>query len=243
VSDIASAVLDDPVGESLRGHHAHLARQVGRAVAYPPEVATFAAVPGNPTPGDWADLARLLGPGELADLFSSPAAPPGTWAPVFSMVGVQMTAGPAVTGDVLPHVGAVVELGEADVPDMLALAEVTRPGPFWRRTLQLGSYLGIRDDGVLVAMAGERLRPPGWTEISAVCTAPQARGRGCASALVQTALRRIVERGEHPFLHVAADNTSAIDLYERLGFRIRRCVRFHGYRTPAEGLAEGATHL
>jgi predicted GNAT family acetyltransferase len=81
-------------------------------------------------------------------------------------------------------------------------------------------------------MAGERLRPPGWTEISAVCTAPGARGRGHASALVRTAVRRITDRGERPFLHVAADNAGAIGLHQQLGFAIRRRVRFSGYRTP-----------
>jgi predicted GNAT family acetyltransferase len=131
-----------------------------------------------------------------------------------------------------PADGAVVELGRADVPDMLRLAELTRPGPFWPRTIELGSYLGVRQGGVLVAMAGERLRPPGWTEISAVCTAPDARGRGHASALVRTAMRRITDRGEGPFLHVAADNAGAIGLYRRLGFAIRRRVRFSGYRAP-----------
>ena len=87
-----------------------------------------------------------------------------------------------------------------------------------------------------MAMAGERLRPPGWTEISAVCTAPRARGRGHASALVRLLARRIVERGDRPFLHVATDNAHAIGIYGRLGFAVRRRVRFHGYRTPGVGV-------
>jgi ribosomal protein S18 acetylase RimI-like enzyme len=233
VSDVDAAALDDPVGQSLRGHHAHLARRIGGAATYLPEVATFAAVPSEPTQTDWTDLARLLGPGELADLFSAPAAPPADWAPVFSMDGVQMVAGPEAPADdsMQPDL-PVVELSTEDVPDMLALAQLTRPGPFWRRTIELGTYLGVREGGVLVAMAGERLRPPGWSEISAVCTAPRARGRGYASALVQTATRRILERGERPFLHVASDNSGALAMYARLGFETRRHVRFRGYRTP-----------
>jgi ribosomal protein S18 acetylase RimI-like enzyme len=230
MTDLDSAVLDDPVGQALRGPQAHLAQRRGRTATYLPEVATFAAVPSGPTASDWADLAQLVGAGGLADLFTSTATPPEDWAPVFSLAGLQLVAGPDVrAGEDGP---GIVELGEDDVPDMLALVELTRPGPFWRRTITLGTYLGIRQDGVLVAMAGERLRPPGWAEISAVCTAPQARGRGHGSALVRAVARRISARGDHPFLHVLASNTPAIELYEQLGFTRRRAVRFRGFRTP-----------
>ena len=128
--------------------------------------------------------------------------------------------------------GPVDELAPADVADMTALVELTRPGPFWPRSIALGAFYGVRENGFLMAMAGERLRPPGWTEISSVCTHPQARGRGLAARLVAAAANRILARGERPFLHVAADNTDAIRLYERLGFAVRRPVRFHGYRVP-----------
>ncbi|MER7501706.1 GNAT family N-acetyltransferase [Nonomuraea pusilla] len=224
-----TGTLDDPVGESLRGHHAHLARRLGRAAGYVPGVATFSTVPADPDPAEWADLARLLGPGELADLFSCPATPPADWEPVFALDGLQM---------IFPSDGrpepepAIVELGIDDVPDMLDLTGRTRPGPFWPRTHELGTYLGIRENGALVAMAGERLRPPGWTEISAVCTAPEARGRGHAARLVRALVTRITSRNERPFLHVAGANTSAIALYERLGFVVRRRVTFRGFRTP-----------
>ncbi len=99
----------------------------------------------------------------------------------------------------------------------------------------MGRYVGVRDDsGRLVAMAGERLRLPGFTEVSAVCTAPEARGRGLAELLVRDVAARIVERGDQPILHVAASNAGAIRLYERLGFVVRRPVVFHGYRTPSD---------
>jgi predicted GNAT family acetyltransferase len=133
----------------------------------------------------------------------------------------------------VPLEATVDELGSADVPDMLQLAELTRPGPFWPQTIGLGTHVGVRESGVLVAMTGERLRPPGWTEISAVCTAPRARGRRHTSALVHALARRITERDERPFLHVAAGNAGAIGLYTRLGFTVRRRVRLHGYRVPA----------
>ncbi|MFL6115759.1 MAG: GNAT family N-acetyltransferase, partial [Catenulispora sp.] len=112
--------------------------------------------------------------------------------------------------------------------------EHAKPGPFLPRTIELGSYLGIRHDGRLVALAGERLRPPGWTEISAVCTHADFRGRGLATRLIRAVAHGIRERGETPFLHTGAENVNAIRLYEALGFRLRRTVVFAGYRVPSE---------
>ncbi|MFF5497415.1 GNAT family N-acetyltransferase [Streptomyces aquilus] len=226
--------LDDPVGSSLRGHHAHLGRRLGRAATYVPGVATFSAVPADAEGADWADLAQLLGGGEFADLFSCTATPPSGWEPVFVLEGRQMTwpdRGSVEQAEVAGD-AEVVELGAADAPEMLDLVTRTEPGPFWPRTHELGTYLGIRDGGRLVAMAGERLRPPGWTEISAVCTAPEARGRGHARRLIGALTARITARGERPFLHVAESNTGALALYERLGFESRKPVTFRGFRTP-----------
>ncbi|MDG9727008.1 GNAT family N-acetyltransferase [Streptomyces sp. DH41] len=230
----ADQVLDDPVGQSLGGRHAHLARRLGLAATYLTDVATFSAVSTDPDAKDWADLAELLGPGAFADMFSCPALPPSDWEPVFRLEGRQMIW----PGDGLPDRpgsesdARVVELDADSVPEMLDLVARTQPGPFWPRTRELGTYLGVRVDGTLVAMAGERLRPPGWAEISAVCTAPDARGQGHAARLVGALTARVLARGERPFLHVAEANTGALALYERLGFKTRRQVTFQGFRTP-----------
>jgi predicted GNAT family acetyltransferase len=124
---------------------------------------------------------------------------------------------PAPTGANLP----IQQLGEPDVPEMLALTKLTKPGPFARRTREMGDYFGIRVNGELIAMAGERLHLPGHTEISAVCTHPDHLGHGFATALITRLMERIRNRGEQAFLHVRADNTRAVALYERLGFRKR----------------------
>jgi predicted GNAT family acetyltransferase len=117
---------------------------------------------------------------------------------------------------------------------MLDLVRRTKPGPFLSRTIELGNYLGIRRDGALVAMAGERLHPPGWTEISAVCTDVAFRGQGLAARLVKAVAAGIRHRGETPFLHAAGNNTNAIRLYQTLGFTLRRHTTFQQVRVPAD---------
>ncbi|MCL7425680.1 GNAT family N-acetyltransferase [Streptomyces sp. YS415] len=230
MSEAYEQVLDNPAWAALTGPQAPLAEQRGRVLRYPAEVAPWVAVPEDPEPADWADIAALAGPGNEALLIGFRGPAPEGWETVFRAEGVQLV-GPDVAGAPDPE---AVRLGPADVPEMLDLVARTRPGPFRARTLELGTYLGIRRDGKLVAMAGERLRPPGWTEISAVCTDPAVRGQGLAGRLVLAVAHGIQERGEKPFLQAAADNTGAIRLYETLGFRLRRSTVFLGTRVPGD---------
>lgn len=224
--------LDNPVYAALTGPHSHLAETKGQVMRYPGDVAPFYATPGEPTQVDWADLAALAGPGGDVTLTSgAPLEPPAGWEVVMRLGGVQLVdAGIAAAPD--PE---AVRLGRDDVPEMLDLVARTQPGPFRPDTIALGTYLGVRDGGRLVAMAGERMHPPGWTEISAVCTDEAYRGRGLAGRLVRAVAAGILARGETPFLHAAASNTGAVRLYEALGLRLRREICFQVLRTPPEG--------
>lgn len=224
-----SHVLDDPARHALLGPHSRFAERVGDVLRYPPDVSIFTSLPPHPTEADWRDAAKLLGPGEIltAAWDEVPATP---WEVVMALPGVQLVDdGIAAAPD--PE---AVRLKAADVPEMTALVEHAKPGPFRARTIEMGTYLGIRHEGRLVAMAGTRLHPPGHAEISAVCTHADFRGHGLATRLVLAVAHDIRARGEIPFMHAAADNTNAIRLYEALGFRLRRTLVFGGIRVPAE---------
>ena len=223
----AAAVFTDPLDRcalsALTGRQAGFALTRGGACRYHPAVGVFAAVRDR-SDATLAGLAALVAEfGDVALLEADPpAAIPGLRV-VSEDAGVQMVAGtmPAAraTGD------AIVPLGEADAPEMLALATLTEPGPFFAGTHRLGDFFGIRRDGALIAMAGERMKPAGATEVSGVCTHPAHRGQGLAAALMHHVAERIHARGETAFLHAYASNHGAIGLYERLGFRVRRELR------------------
>ena len=115
-------------------------------------------------------------------------------------------------------------LTDADATQMFALARLCEPGPFFEHTNRMGRFIGVRHEGRLIAMAGERLQPEGYTEVSGVCTHPHHRGRGYAAALMRIVAARILARDEVPFLHSYASNAGAIALYEALGFRNRASI-------------------
>ncbi|MGV9892649.1 GNAT family N-acetyltransferase [Streptomyces sp. NPDC003395] len=224
----AAHVLDNPALASLIGPHAHFAERRGRVLRYPLDVSPWLALPDEPDARDWADVAALAGPGAGVPLAGYTGPVPDDWEISFHVEGVQLVDD-GLDADPDPE---AVRLTPADVPEMLDLVARTRPGPFLLRTIELGTYLGIRRGGALVAMAGERLHPPGWTEISAVCTDPAFRGQGLAGRLIRAVAHGIRERGETPFLHTGAQNTNAIRLYEALGFRLRRRTAFLEARVP-----------
>lgn len=215
---VADLVLDNPAWHALTGPQATVAERHGDALRYNPAFAPFAAMPDEPTAAAWEDLRTLVGPGGIAILFRPlPVAPVGMEI-IGGGTGVQMVATTVRTVEPEPDIEV---LGPRDVPAMLDLVERTQPGPFALRTAELGRYLGIRSGEALVAMAGERMHPPGYTEISAVCTADGHRGRGYGARLVTELVRQIEARGETAILHAVADNFTAIRLYEWLGFELR----------------------
>jgi ribosomal protein S18 acetylase RimI-like enzyme len=218
--------LDNVTWAALTGPQARFAEVHGRAARFDPEVSPFTALADTTDPAAWRDLVALVGPGVDVFVAGPRVTPPPGWDQVGGLAGVQLT-GAGVAGRADPE---AVPLGDADVPEILDLVERTQPGPFRKRTIEFGGYLGIRRDGRLIAMAGERLRVPGWAEISAVCTDPGFRGRGLAARLTEAVAAGIRQRGEQPFLHAAAGNTNAIRLYERLGFVVRTPVVFGVYR-------------
>ncbi|NNN29733.1 GNAT family N-acetyltransferase [Streptomyces sp. S3(2020)] len=221
-------ILDNPALASLTGPHAHFAERRGRVVRYPLDVSPWLALPDEPDADDWADLAALAGPGAEVPLPGYRGEVPDGWEITARIDGVQLVDDGVAAA---PEPEAVL-LGPADVPEILDLVARTRPGPFLPRTIEMGTYLGIRREGALVALAGERLHPPGWTEISAVCTDPAFRGEGLATRLIHAVAYGIRERDETPFLHTGAGNTGAIRLYESLGFRLRRTTAFAAARVP-----------
>ena len=235
------SVLDNAGWHALLGPHESFAEGAGPVRRYRPDVAGFTAA-ADDDPASWAALVPLASSDGVVVLFRvDPITTPPGWTQLFGGDGHQMvlTEPLAEVAD-LPladaETGAPVTmraLGDGDVDAMVALVALTEPGPFRTRTIELGGYVGIFHGPDLVAMAGQRLAPPGFCEVSAVCTHPGARRRGYASVVTAAVADGILARGETPFLHVAVTNTPAIPVYEQLGFTRRAIARFGAYRVPS----------
>ncbi len=211
--------LDRPIWHALTTRQQALAEGGALARRYPSAIAPFADL-AEMSPQGFAALGALMSPSDIAVLFTpDPVTAPAGFKTLLAKTGEQMIGMPA---DVPAGAMEVVTLGAADVPAMMALTKLTNPGPFTPRSRELGTFLGIRVDGQLAAMAGERMKPANYTEITAVCVHPDHRGHGYAQVLLSAVARQISARGEIPFLHVFSDNDSAIALYRRQGMEIRR---------------------
>ena len=211
--------LDNPFWSSLTTRHAHLARGGALARRYPADISPLAGLPAA-GPANVAALETLVEVGDDMAM-TGPFVPAlsARWETLYESRLTQMLR---TDRSLLPEGDADASiLGAADVTEMLALAELTKPGPFRPRTIELGTYIGIREGGRLIAMAGERTWIGDFRELSAVCTHPGAQGRGHARALIARVVNRMLRAGQTPILHVDSRNTRAIDLYLVLGF-VRR---------------------
>jgi ribosomal protein S18 acetylase RimI-like enzyme len=218
--------LDNVIWKALTTLQVHLGTTNHSAGRFFQEVSILGAL-AEPSSEAYEALLSILNPGERVGLFlDNDPKLPSPWKVVSSVPLMQMVHDGATLPENGPNETAFSRLGETDVPEMLALTQLTKPGPFGRRTHEMGEYWGIRQNGELIAMAGERLRLRSYCEVSAVCTHPEHQGRSYATALIKMLVQRMVSRGELPFLHVRPENTRAVELYERLGFRKRVLMRY-----------------
>ncbi|MET0862200.1 MAG: GNAT family N-acetyltransferase [Microbacterium sp.] len=229
LSAAETATLDNVAWHALSGPHERFAEGNDLVRRYPSDVAPFVAVRSWDDPRVWDSLIDLVGHGAEIGLSGDVPEFPAGWEELWRGEGVQLVETDALRP--VPDPEAIV-LGVTDVPEMLSLVERNQPGPFLPRTHELGRYIGIRREGRLVAMAGERLHPAGWTEISAVSTDDAYRRQGLASRLVLDAAFHIQQRGDRALMHAAATNVGAIAIYERLGFLLRTRTTFVGVRVP-----------
>ncbi len=211
--------LDNPVWHALVGPHSDLAIGHGLARHYPREMAPFSAI-AEPSAQAYRDLAAHLSPGLEVRLFrpQEELSPVG-WETLSSRPILQMVMHDAARTRT-STCNDLVSLEASDVEAMLRLVEIAKPGPFGSRTFELGRHVGLRKNGQLLAMGGERFHLSDFVEVSAICVHPDARGRGLGTAILLHLARHALLRGETPFLHVFPDNPAS-GLYERLGFRER----------------------
>lgn len=229
-------LLDNPIWNALNTRHAHLALGDERARRYPAEIGPLAGI-ADETPECYAALHNLLAaPSDVVALFlPHPAEPVAGWnlirtGPLYQMVREQRST----LDCAVPQNLDLRKLDATNAPAMVELAELTEPGPFRLRTLELGTFYGVFEGERLLAMSGKRMHLPGCVEVSGVCTHPDARGRGYARLLMSLVIEEIERAGDTAFLHVLTENP-AVRLYESLGFRIQRT--FHFAALGAEGSA------
>lgn len=219
--------LDNIIWQALTTRQIQFSQSFKGSRRFVPEVGPLAAFlqPDDEGYESLAELVKLSG--TIAVFLDAPYESRAGWSVVAGAPLLQMVWQNGSLGDLAPELSSrIVELGTADSSEMVALAAMTKPGPFGPRTHELGNFFGIRQEGKLVAMAGERMKVPGHTEVSAVCTHPEHTGHGYAAALMTRVMQGIIERAEVPFLHVRGDNLRAIEIYKRLGFQERKSGYF-----------------
>lgn len=218
-------LLYNPVYKALISRDQHLSLGAEKVRYFDEKVSPFAGIEEGYHKG-FEELYELL-PVDRVILYATPEHinQPKGWELLHKIEGLQFVF--VQTNVIKKDLLKLVPLTEQHIEQMVELATLTKPGPFNSRTIDFGHYFGIFDQDKLVAMAGQRLHPQQYTEISAVCTHPDHLGKGYAHALIQHQLQLILQQGHVPFLHVREDNTRAIELYKRIGFQVSRGMNFY----------------
>jgi len=223
-------LLDNPVWNALQSNNQNLALGVGAARYYLRDVAPFAGV-AEYTSENFTALYHLITDDLPVAIFTvNETIDPGPWRQATRIDGYQMVFAPVLQPR--PADATIVPLTEQHIPDMLALTQLTNPGPFLKETIRFGHYEGVFFDNRLVAMAGQRFHTGTYAEISAVCTDPGFTGRGLARKLILNQIQRIQARNETPYLHVKSENDRALQVYKDLGFAIRSKIFIHILKKP-----------
>ncbi len=215
--------LDNIIWTALTTRQSHFAMGDDKVKRFAPEVAPFSGFENSVVDHD--ALAALLGNGVTALFLNEPWQPRKGWEVLAGAPLIRMVCDNG-SPEAKESTTEIVKLGAENSAEMIGLTTLARPGPFTSRTHEMGDYFGIYQDGKLVALAGERMKVPGYTEVSAVCTHPDYTGRGYAAAVMMKVMQGIVARGETPFLHSRADNDRAVALYNRLGFKTQWAGHF-----------------
>ena len=221
-------LLHNPVYHALVSGDRHLSFGDGNVKYFDEQVSPFAGFDHDYEKG-FSDLYDIFPTGRKI-LYAAPfpIIQPAGWQLQHEIKGLQFVYEP--DSDIKNEFSTIVPLGENHIDQMVQLAKLTKPGPFGTGTINFGSYYGIFDNDKLVAMTGQRLHIQNFTEISAVCTHPDYTGKGYANSLLQHQLHIILQQNQKPFLHVREDNGRAIELYQRLGFKISESMNFYFMR-------------
>ncbi|MBS1656077.1 MAG: GNAT family N-acetyltransferase, partial [Bacteroidetes bacterium] len=219
-----SSILDNPIWEALNSRQAHFNTGNRQVSYFDPQVSPFLSMQYWKKEDEAALLQYMPASRNFFILIAKPFSLPAEMeivytTPIYQMVCTRFKPGTQRPVDTIP-------LTKEHVPEMISLTQLTKPGPFTERTIEFGHYRGVQEDGKLAAMAGERLKVKGFTEVSAICTHPDHAGKGYAAYLLEEAVQRIMAAGDIPFLHVRADNENAIALYKKRGFEIRADIYF-----------------
>lgn len=221
-------ILDNPCWNALNSGNKNLAEGNKQVRFFSPEVSPFVGLPEWNSYGFDQLYQVIPSQRRIAFMAAGEVEIPGEWEVVDYLKAFQMVHTNPAPG--LTASSEIVHLQNKDIPQMIALTDMTHPGPFFKRTIEFGNYEGIFKSNELVSMAGQRLHPGKYVEISAVCTNPAHKGKGYATQLIISQIHQVRLASAIPFLHVKDDNLQAVKLYKSLGFEVRKQMHIYSIR-------------